>query len=56
MPIRVLLADDHAIVRNGVAQILRKLERAARPGIGRTFVSGLETGSEVVASWSPAEE
>jgi hypothetical protein len=37
-------------------QILRKLERAARPGIARTFVTEPGPGFEAVASWSPAEE
>ena len=37
-------------------QILRKLERAARPRIARTFVTEPGPGFEAVASWSPAEE
>ena len=37
-------------------QILRALERAARPGMARTFVAEPGTDSEVIASWSPAEE
>jgi hypothetical protein len=36
-------------------QILRRLERAARAGMGRTFVAEPGAGSEV-ASWSPAKE
>jgi hypothetical protein len=37
-------------------QILRRLERATRTGIAPTFITGLEAGTEVIASWSPAEE
>jgi hypothetical protein len=38
-------------------QILSALEeRAAPAGMGRTFVAEPGAGSEVVASWSPAEE
>jgi len=37
-------------------QILRKLERAARPRIARTFVTDPGPGFEAVASWSPVEE
>jgi hypothetical protein len=37
-------------------QILRDSERAARAGTARSFVAEPGTGSEVVASWSPAEE
>ena len=37
-------------------QILRKLERAARPRIAPTFVTEPAPGFEAVVSWSPAEE
>jgi hypothetical protein len=36
-------------------QILRHLERT-RAGIARTFVTEPGAGTEVIASWSPAEE
>ena len=36
--------------------ILRRLERATRAGIAPTFVTGPGAGTEVTASWSPAEE
>ena len=37
-------------------QILRHLQRATRAGITRTFVTGPGEDTEVIASWSPAEE
>jgi len=37
-------------------EILRRLNRATRTGIARTFVTAPGAGTEVIASWSPAEE
>jgi hypothetical protein len=37
-------------------QILRRLERATRAGFARTFLTGPEASTEMIASWSPAEE
>lgn len=37
-------------------QILRHLERATRAGIACTRVTEPGAGTEVTASWSPAEE
>ena len=45
-PIRVLVADDHTIVRGGVSQILNE-----QPDECRETQQG--AGTTIVASWSP---